>query len=116
MHGAPHRAMTNSNDAETSRSNIPISSGMGIGGVRAPSYRGLGPKGYVRSDTRLRELVCEALTDDELVDASNVDVVVQHGEVTLSGQVQDNKMRRAAEECAQRVAGVSSVLNRLLEM
>jgi hypothetical protein len=48
-------------------------------------FRGRGPKGYRRSDDRIREDVCERLTRDDRVDASNIEVTVKDGAVTLSG-------------------------------
>ena len=58
-------------------------------GGHAPEgrYAGRGPKGYQRSDERLKEEVCEQLTADPDVDASDVEVSVQNGEVTLEGTV-----------------------------
>ena len=49
-----------------------------------PSFRGRGPKNYQRSDERIREDVCERLTYDERVDASDVEVDVREGVVRLS--------------------------------
>lgn len=49
------------------------------------SYRGVGPKGYTRSDERLAEEICERLTDHPRIDASEIDVQVSRGEVTLTG-------------------------------
>jgi osmotically-inducible protein OsmY len=77
------------------------------------SYAGRGPKNYQRSDERIREDVISRLTDDHRVDASDVDVRVQNGEVTLGGQVQDRRMRRAAEECVEDLPGVRDVHNEL---
>jgi osmotically-inducible protein OsmY len=76
-------------------------------------HRGKGPQGYVRSDERIRELVCEALTEDDLVDATHVDVAVRTGEVTLSGVVGDRAMKRRAEDVVDRVPGVRDVHNQL---
>lgn len=76
-------------------------------------HRGRGPKGYVRSDDRIREDVCDRLSDDSLVDASDIEVAVMGSEVTLSGTVQGREERRRAEDCAERVLGVSHVQNNL---
>src|SRR6185312_15703444 len=37
-------------------------------------HRGKGPKGFEFSDDRVRERVCEALSDDHNIDASNIEV------------------------------------------
>jgi osmotically-inducible protein OsmY len=75
------------------------------------SFRGRGPKGYRRSDERIREDVCELLTDDPRVDASNIDVSVGSGEVTLSGIVLTREEKRLAEDLAEYVSGVWDVQN-----
>ena len=77
------------------------------------SRRGRGPKGYVRSDERIREDVCDRLADDHLVDASEIEVTVASSEVTRAGTVDSREERRRAEECAERVSGVSHVQNNL---
>jgi osmotically-inducible protein OsmY len=76
-------------------------------------YRGVGPKGYVRSDERIRELVCDDLTDDPWVDASGIEVTVKDGEVTLSGTVSDRDAKRWAEDIAEHAGGVRQVQNNL---
>ena len=76
-------------------------------------HRGKGPAGYQRSDDRIRELVCESLTDDDQIDASQIEIAVRHGEVTLSGRVDDRSAKREAEDCAWSVAGVRDVQNQL---
>jgi osmotically-inducible protein OsmY len=74
---------------------------------------GKGPSGYTRSDERIREDVCDRLTDDPYVDATHVEVSVQGGEVTLGGSVDRREDKRRAEDIAERVSGVREVNNRL---
>lgn len=76
-------------------------------------HRGKGPSGYQRSDDRIRELVCESLADDDQLDATHIEVAVSHGEVTLSGTVDDRRAKRDAEDCAWSVSGVRDVQNLL---
>lgn len=76
-------------------------------------HRGVGPKGYVRSDERIRELVCDDLMDDPWVDASGIEVAVKNGEVTLSGTVKTRETKRWAEDVAEHAGGVKHVQNNL---
>ncbi len=76
-------------------------------------YGGLGPRGYTRSDERIREDVSDRLTDDPYVDASDIEVMVSGCEVTLSGTVDDRRTRRRAEDVAESVSGVRHVQNNL---
>lgn len=80
---------------------------------REMDHRGRGPKGYVRSDSRIHEDVCDRLADDWIVDAGDVEVTVADREVTLSGTVASREERRRAEDCAEAVAGVTHVQNNL---
>lgn len=80
---------------------------------REDSHHGKGPKGYARSDDRIREDVCDRLTDDWRVDASDVEIKVENGEVTLSGHVDSRQAKRRAEDCADDVSGVKHVQNNL---
>jgi osmotically-inducible protein OsmY len=77
------------------------------------SHRGKGPKGYQRSDVRIHDEVCEVLTRHPLVDASLMEVHVENGVVTLSGQVSDRRMKYLAEEILDEVSGVKEVHNKL---
>lgn len=77
------------------------------------SYRGLGPQTYKRSDDRIRDDVCERLTDSERIDASNVTIDVNQGAVTLSGTVPERHMRYAAEDLVDDALGVESINNQL---
>src|SRR5215212_4361151 len=79
----------------------------------AQHHRGRGPKGYTRSDDRIREDVSDRLTDDPRVDASEIEVSVSGGEVTLSGTVDSRQAKRRAEDIAERVSGVRHVQNNL---
>lgn len=77
------------------------------------NHRGRGPKGYQRSDERIREDVNDRLTDDPWVDASDIEVTVNNREVILSGEVHDRSAKRRAEDIAERVLGVQNVENRI---
>ena len=59
------------------------------------SHRGKGPKGYTRSDDRIREDVNDRLSDDDMLDASDITVTVSGGEVTLEGRVGPRQGKRA---------------------
>lgn len=75
------------------------------------SFSGRGPKGYRRSDERIREDICERLTEDWQVDASEIEIVVNNGEVTLTGAVGSRHEKRKAEDLAEAVTGVHEVHN-----
>ncbi len=66
-----------------------------------------------RSDDRIRDDVCQRLTEDGAVDASDVAVLVREGEVTLEGTVADREQKRRAERIAESVRGVHDVVNML---
>ncbi|HEX5386925.1 MAG TPA: BON domain-containing protein [Gemmatimonadales bacterium] len=78
-----------------------------------PTYAGRGPKNHRRPDGRIAEDVCEALTVHLGVDASEIEVKVNDGEVSLTGSVEDRRMRRVAAEVAESVAGVRDVHTRV---
>ncbi len=77
------------------------------------SHRGKGPMGYTRSDERIREIVSEALSDDDNIDASQIEVTVRNGEVILSGTVEDRHTKRLAEDVVERLPGVKDVQNQI---
>jgi osmotically-inducible protein OsmY len=104
-------------------------SGQGYGGgsygrtVVSPSGTGTwgsqtwqGPhtgKGPARSDDRVADEIRQRLTHHPHLDASNVDVAVQGGEVTLTGSVDSRQSKRMAEQVADSVMGVRDVHNNL---
>jgi BON domain-containing protein len=84
-----------------------------VEGWRGGTFAGRGPRSYQRSDERIREDVNDRLTEDPRVDATDIEVQVQNGEVTLSGRVSDRRMRRMAEESIDNISGVRDVRNDL---
>lgn len=80
---------------------------------REQDHRGVGPKDYTRSDERIREDANDRLTDDWRVDASNVTVSVDKGEITLNGTVASREAKRRAEDVVDRISGVKHVQNNL---
>ena len=76
-------------------------------------YIGKGPRNYTRSDERIVEDVNERLTRDHMIDASEIEVSCQNGEVTLTGTVENRLMKRTAEDVTDEVWGVRDVHNQL---
>ncbi len=85
-------------------------------GAREPRegrHRGRGPRGYTRSDERIREDVCDRLADDPMIDASDIEVQVANAEVTLNGHVDSRWLKRRAEDIVDDISGVRHVQNNL---
>lgn len=76
-------------------------------------FRGWGPKGWVRSNDDIQEDLCQALTDDPWIDARDIEVEVEDGEVTLRGTVPNRDQKRMVDTLAHRIPGVRDVHNRL---
>jgi osmotically-inducible protein OsmY len=74
---------------------------------------GVGPRGYRRSDERIREDVCERFAQHGQLDPSDVEVAVRDGEVLLTGSVATRAQKRLAEDIADRVLCVVEVQNHL---
>jgi osmotically-inducible protein OsmY len=87
--------------------------GEGRGGGLSGMFRGKGPKGYQRSDDRIREDACECLTEDSMIDATNIEVTAKSGEVTLSGTVNTREEKRRAVDIIEDLSGVKEVHNNL---
>lgn len=81
--------------------------------VLPASFKGRGPRNYVRSDARIREHVCDALTEQDRVDATDIEVEVEDANVTLTGSVPEREMKRLAETTAEACRGVQHVTNLL---
>jgi osmotically-inducible protein OsmY len=76
------------------------------------SHRGLGPKGYQRSDERLLETICERLTDNPRIDASDIEVAVKDQTATLRGCVADRRTKYEVEDLVE-ACGVREIQNQL---
>lgn len=73
---------------------------------------GKAPKGYTRSDERIREDICERLMTSPY-DASDVEVSVSRGEVTLTGTVPSRADKWGIEDVADTILGVQDVNNQI---
>ncbi|HSM11050.1 MAG TPA: BON domain-containing protein [Lysobacter sp.] len=82
-------------------------------GLGQRSFRGIGPRNYTRSDERIREDVCERLTQDDDLDASEIEIKAEQGVVTLEGTVEERWMKHRAEDIAESCSGVREVDNRI---
>lgn len=76
-------------------------------------HQGRGPKGWKRADDRIKEDINEQLSRHPHLDASEIEVMVEQGEVTLSGTVDDRYAKRMAEDVAEQVYGVTDVQNQI---
>jgi BON domain len=85
---------------------------VGAASIAGP-YVGRGPRGYMRSEDRTREDVCERLTEHGQIDASNIEVTIENSDVTLNGTVDSLHAKRLAEDTAYSVPFVKEVNNRL---
>ena len=81
--------------------------------MRHKGYRGVGPRGYRRPAERIYEDVNERLMADSYIDATEIEVAVAEGIVTLSGTVENRAEKRLAEDCVDAVPGVRDVTNNL---
>ncbi|HVY81845.1 MAG TPA: BON domain-containing protein [Steroidobacteraceae bacterium] len=72
-----------------------------------------GPKGYQRSDERLREDISERIMEAAHVDSSDVSVNVVGGKVILEGTVPDRYTKHYIEDLADAAPGVQDIENRI---
>jgi osmotically-inducible protein OsmY len=80
---------------------------------RSGQHKGKGPKGYRRSDERIKEDISDRLGDDPYIDASEIEISVSNGEVTLIGSVDNRSEKRRAEDIVENISGVLNVENRI---
>jgi osmotically-inducible protein OsmY len=76
-------------------------------------HKGKGSSNYSRSDERIHDEICARLTRHPLIDASLVEVQVLGGEVTLTGEVLDRRMKNMIEDVLDEISGVKKINNDL---
>jgi hypothetical protein len=72
-----------------------------------------GPKGYQRSDERLKEDISERLMEAYDIDSSEVTVDVKGAKVFLEGVVPSRHMKHAIEDMVDVCPGVQDIDNRI---
>lgn len=92
----------------TSGSSYPYGYGNNYG-----QYSGYGPSGYTRSDDRILDDINDRLTWDPRIDATDINIAVNDGIVTLNGSVDSRHDKRVAEDIVDDVSGVWDVNNQL---
>lgn len=81
--------------------------------ISAPQPRRQTPKGYVRSDARIEDDLCEHLYHANDVDVAEVSISVKNGTVSLQGSVPERRMKHRIEDICERCIGVTDVENRI---
>lgn len=74
-------------------------------------FRGKGPRNYTRSDSRIREDICDRMSDNRYLDATNVEVFVENGVVELRGEVEGRYAIYVAQMISETAYGVKEVNN-----
>src|SRR5690606_3125514 len=72
-----------------------------------------GPKGYQRTDERIKEDIYERVMEREHLDVEDVTVEVKDGRVTLQGEVPERWMKHEVEDIADGCMGVKDVENNI---
>lgn len=75
---------------------------------------GGGPRLRRKTDDSLAQEIHEILISDPELDSTDIEVVVEGGAVTLSGEVEHPDAKLLAEELTESVSGVRLVHNRLV--
>jgi hypothetical protein len=77
-------------------------------------FSGRGPKNYRASGDPIYEEINRRLIENDLIDASDIEVEVNDGRVVLSGYVDDFESKHLAEYLTRDVVGVLELENNLL--
>jgi osmotically-inducible protein OsmY len=80
---------------------------------RMGRHYGKGPRNYKRSDERIREEISDCLMAHPEIDASQIDVEVNDGEVVLRGNVEERHIKHELEDLAEGILGVRDVNNQV---
>jgi hypothetical protein len=76
-------------------------------------YSGRGPIGYDSAGDPTGQEVYSRLTQHGQIDASDIEIVIDNGEVLLDGTVDSEETKRLAQEAVETITGVRSVQNLL---
>jgi len=72
-----------------------------------------GPRGYQRSDERLREEVYDRLIQQTDIDVSDIEVAATEGVITLSGAVDSRWEKHRVEDLVDSIWGAKDIRNNL---
>jgi osmotically-inducible protein OsmY len=67
----------------------------------------------MKTNAELQRDVLDELLSDPSINAANVQVIADHGSVTLGGSIASYTEKWEAKRAAQRVRGVGSIVNNL---
>lgn len=85
--------------------------------VRSTSFHenhsGKGPRGYARSEARIRDEACEILAHDHELDATDIEVDYKDHCIILRGHVDRRYDKKLAERLVEYIPGVEDVQNLL---
>jgi hypothetical protein len=87
--------------------------GMASYSGRRGQFAGRGPRNYTRPDESIQDEACQWLSANPELDASDIEVHVQNGQVTLSGTVGRRREKHLAEDIVESVSGVREVRNEI---
>lgn len=76
-------------------------------------HAGKGPRGYTKRDQAILEEICEELTRDSHIDASQLSVQVVDGVVILSGEIESLEAKDRIMGIVSEVHGISQFVNEM---
>jgi hypothetical protein len=77
------------------------------------NYYGVGPKGYKRSDSKLKEEAYLLLSQDPIIDSTNIHIDVLNNVIYLKGIVDSRRDKKRAEVLVEDIFGLEDVQNQL---
>lgn len=77
------------------------------------NFYGVGPRGYKRSDLKLKEEAMSILQQDPILDSSDIYLEVSNNVLYLTGLVDSRRDKKRAEVLIEDIFGVEDVQNQL---